>query len=93
MVWAQPGLRGDPVDAASRFDHLDMAAAKHPRFVAALTQEHLRQLGAANMAACASSPPQLAVAPIKAPGAQAPVIEQGHVVKLNLTVDPSREGV
>eukprot|EP00971_Amphidinium_carterae_P169064 3349032-Amphidinium_carterae.2 len=43
------------------------------------------------MAACAPPPPQLAVAPIKAPGAQAPVIEQGRVVKFNLTVDPSRD--
>eukprot|EP00971_Amphidinium_carterae_P339609 6477506-Amphidinium_carterae.1 len=90
-----------------------MAAAEHPRFVAALTQEqygaylvgwrpfgedpNIRQLGAANMvhrgcvAACAPPPPQPIVAPSKGPGAQTQVIEQGRMVKLNLTVDPSRE--
>eukprot|EP00971_Amphidinium_carterae_P252040 5004200-Amphidinium_carterae.1 len=92
-----------------------MAAAEHPRFVAALTQElygaylvgwrpfgedpNLRQLGAANMvyrgcvAACAPPPPQPVVAPSKGPGAQAQVIEQGCLVKLNLTVDPWREDI
>eukprot|EP00971_Amphidinium_carterae_P046637 918639-Amphidinium_carterae.1 len=43
------------------------------------------------VAACAPPPPQLVAAPIKAPLAQAPVMEQGRMVKLNLTVDPSRE--
>eukprot|EP00971_Amphidinium_carterae_P294844 5854590-Amphidinium_carterae.1 len=69
MVMAWAGLRGDPPDtsseSASRLVHLNMAAAEHPRYVAALMREQYgdylvgwrplgadptpRQLGAANL--------------------------------------------
>eukprot|EP00971_Amphidinium_carterae_P168417 3336936-Amphidinium_carterae.1 len=90
-----------------------MAAAEHPRYIAALTREHYeaylvgwwpgdsdptpRQQGAANLvykgcvAACAPSVPQVAVASSVAPAAPLPANDQARMVKLNLTVDPSRE--